>query len=776
MKNSIVKFIERKEVLFGLICVFCISLGLALFVSFSNNTEEEKILIKSITPVYDEASTVVVNNNEVIFNDKNQEVKYNIVIENTQDYDVKISDINLSTPTEEFLEYEAEGINKDDVVKANATKELVVSFETIQTEGWGRNFSDELTASIIFAKVTKKEEPTPNPEPEVDKEEIKEEEKKDPVVEESSQKEEVEEEVIIPNDDLSNKVEDTKKDEEIKEETTEKEPVKEENETTKDDKESSKNSINIGKTVLVIGFSSIAGVSGILIIVILVKNKKAKSMILIFALISGISFVDANELIELPMTFNVSYESQNVVLNKADEKELFWEHRNRIGRIYIENEFSDVEDYSYKYDISESQNEKVLAYLVAREPTKRCFEISGMGMVSATCFDLILQSDGLMYFGSDASNFFGNMAQVIHFENLSGIDSSNVTDMSGMFESLASGSGAGAGADEFELDVSSLNTSKVTNMSGMFNGTGYLCGNFSLDVSNFDTSNVTDMSKMFFKTGYNSVNFTLDVSSFDTSKVTDMSEMFKITGNKSNLFNTSITIRNSDVISYVSMFDGVATNIGSQIVVNYTSDTSELVDKMIATKSTDSNVIKGKLIVDVDNLSVGDEIHISGEKFNVISQTDDTITMLAQYTLGSDYIQSTEENNFDFSDSDGWEYGDGFPKIDIQKFDGNAKLYVNNYVSFLRTVTGDEFLSGDLITVSELIELGVDESTYCDLEGPSWLSNGQLWYTSSSGPENSYEVWAVWDGCLGLDAYDGDSGIRPTITISKEILKNYLNS
>ena len=41
------------------------------------------------------------------------------------------------------------------------------------------------------------------------------------------------------------------------------------------------------------------------------------------------------------------------------------------------------------------------------------------------------------------------------------------------------------------------------------------------------------------------------------------------------------------------MFYGVATKSGSQFTVNYTSETSDLVDKMIATKVDTSNVVKG---------------------------------------------------------------------------------------------------------------------------------------------------------------------------------------
>jgi hypothetical protein len=41
------------------------------------------------------------------------------------------------------------------------------------------------------------------------------------------------------------------------------------------------------------------------------------------------------------------------------------------------------------------------------------------------------------------------------------------------------------------------------------------------------------------------------------------------------------------------MFNKVATKTGSKMTVNYTSATSSLVDSMIATKSSSSNVVKG---------------------------------------------------------------------------------------------------------------------------------------------------------------------------------------
>ena len=72
-----------------------------------------------------------------------------------------------------------------------------------------------------------------------------------------------------------------------------------------------------------------------------------------------------------------------------------------------------------------------------------------------------------------------------------------------------------------------------------------------------------------------------------------MSRMFYQTGYNSTKLNTSITIRNPNTTDYSDMFNNVATKTGSKITVNYTSATSSLVDQMIATKSSNSNVVKG---------------------------------------------------------------------------------------------------------------------------------------------------------------------------------------
>ena len=51
---------------------------------------------------------------------------------------------------------------------------------------------------------------------------------------------------------------------------------------------------------------------------------------------------------------------------------------------------------------------------------------------------------------------------------------------------------------------------------------------------------------------------------------------------------------------------------------------------------------------------VGKEIVIGTEKFNVISSNATTVTMFAQYNLGTNYRQSASENSVYFSGNSGW--------------------------------------------------------------------------------------------------------------------------
>ena len=147
----------------------------------------------------------------------------------------------------------------------------------------------------------------------------------------------------------------------------------------------------------------------------------------------------------------------------------------------------------------------------------------------------ITSESGTIYLKS-GYRLFENLINMTSID-LTNVDTSRVTDMTGMFDycqSLTSldlsnfdTSSVTLMTAMFQqceklttLNISNFNTSKVMNMSYIFRYCSKLA---SLNLNNFNTSNVTTMYMMF----YNCASLlSLDVSSFDTSNVTNMSYMF----------------------------------------------------------------------------------------------------------------------------------------------------------------------------------------------------------------------------------------------------------
>ena len=95
-----------------------------------------------------------------------------------------------------------------------------------------------------------------------------------------------------------------------------------------------------------------------------------------------------------------------------------------------------------------------------------------------------------------------------------------------------------------------------------------------IDVSSFDTSNVTDMSYMF---AWNRQYLKeLDLSNFDTSNVTTMQNMFNQWKSLETLNFKNATFTN--VSNYTNMFSGTSTNLN--IITKNATTKSWLEDKL----------------------------------------------------------------------------------------------------------------------------------------------------------------------------------------------------
>ena len=139
----------------------------------------------------------------------------------------------------------------------------------------------------------------------------------------------------------------------------------------------------------------------------------------------------------------------------------------------------------------------------------------------------------------ETSGWFSCLSSLTTIKGLEYLNTSEVTNMNGMFEGCSSLT---------TLDLSSFNTEKVTNQLSMF---PYCSSLTSIDLSSFNTAGVDDMSYMF--EGCSSL-ISLDLSSFNTENVEYMSKMFAGCSNLSTLDLSSFKTEKVDAMR--GMFEG----------------------------------------------------------------------------------------------------------------------------------------------------------------------------------------------------------------------------
>ena len=224
--------------------------------------------------------------------------------------------------------------------------------------------------------------------------------------------------------------------------------------------------------------------------------------------------------------------------------------------------------------------------------------------------------------------WFNNLTVLSEIVNISNLNTCKVTDMSWMFSMCRSLT---------MLNLNSFNTAKVTNMSCMFNECDTL-ETLSLG-SSFTTDNVTDMSQMFASCRALT---SLNLNSFNTAKVTNMESMFHdigVTNLDVSRFNTD---RVTNMYGMFTGYQGTSLDLSNFSTINVT-DMSWMFNSCsnLTTIYASSNFVVTNVSSDDDMFSYNDVLEgEKGTKFDSSNSNDKTYAHIDGGTTNPGYFTS----------------------------------------------------------------------------------------------------------------------------------------
>ena len=253
---------------------------------------------------------------------------------------------------------------------------------------------------------------------------------------------------------------------------------------------------------------------------------------------------------------------------------------------------------------------------------------------------------------ADSSNMFRQLKSLETIPELNEIDTSEVTNMSSMFNTT----------NIAKLDLSKFDTSKVKNMNGMFCAAKVS----TLDISNWDTGNVTDMGSMF-------INVTtlksLDLTHFNTKNVTTMAQMFD--GMTSIEYLNLSGWTNEKLRNMGHMFRNVGRFAAvSDVVIDLTDFKTPNVTNMASLFAIDWSSSKGPKVLDLSsfnpsngtgitgmfNLVATETIYVSEEFINAISSNSPTTTVFCSNSNGIGLVGGAGTTRSDVANANVAEY------------------------------------------------------------------------------------------------------------------------
>ncbi len=397
---------------------------------------------------------------------------------------------------------------------------------------------------------------------------------------------------------------------------------------------------------------------------------------------------------------------------------------------------------------------------------------------------------GTIYWWSDAKNVYVTPGSRL-LRNLSacktidvsGLNTSKMTNMDSMF---------GGDSSVTSLDLRNFDTSNTTNMTSMFSGCSklvsvnlrkfdtsrvvtmanmfYNCGALaSLDLSRFDTSVVTNMSQMFY--GCKGLT-TLDLSEFDTSCVTNMSSMFLgCTGLKSvdlSSFDTSV------VTTMGSMFQSCTTLPAldlSNFVTPCVTSMASMFRYCYALADLDVSSFDTSSVIDMSYMFSECKALKSLDLSNF--DTSSVNTMLGMFYLCNSMTSLNLGDNFDTSSvttmDQMFRYCSKLTSLDLSGFDTSSVMVMSNMFRTCSSLTSLDLSSFDTSSVTtmyymfegcgkmESLELGQNfDTSSCNNMSYMFSSCGSLTSLDVSGFDTSScnNMSYMFNGCKLLTSLE----------------------
>ena len=298
--------------------------------------------------------------------------------------------------------------------------------------------------------------------------------------------------------------------------------------------------------------------------------------------------------------------------------------------------------------------------------------------------------------------------------------------------------------------TNNFDTSQITQMNSMFE----TCTNLVeiKGVEKWNTNQVKDISYMFV--GCRNLQ-NVNVSKFNTSKITNMDYTFK----ECNKLSGEITISNINTNYYREIFKDCSTDSSAKFIVKYTDEATKVVaERMVATKSTNSNVVLGGI---PSTLMAGEQFNSTIKGMNGFANVTEIQFVQKSGTLSGTDVSETKDGSIKARISGNILYveanGDIFANPDcytmFNSFEKIQKIYFTNFNTSQVINMGRMFWSCRSLTSLDLSNFNTSNVTDVNMLFDLCQSLTRL-DLSNFDTSNITDMSSMFNACYALKSVD----------------------